>query len=326
MRIFTIKEVKGVVKCDEGGKAEHVFNVKNASDKSLKAGIKLSISEPVKEEWLQIDGPTEHILNVDQMTQITVKIQVPPGCKPGQYSYRLRVFDPDQPGEIFTEGESVFFEVPPEKEDIVIPDGGETKKKWWIPAAIVAALVVIGLIVWQVLPKKLEMPDFTQQEWTQAAAEKFLEDNHLKFSVELHPDPDPMAQRQILAQVPPPGTKLEKDEKIILKIAAIPVPPLENLSLSAALQTIGSKGLSFDTETDLKIQRVTVADQHEKVLNQDPEKGKLVAKKSSVKLTVGRLANRRFDIHIKDISKLKTMEGIKMSPNFITREVQPLSE
>lgn len=324
MNIVTIKEVKGVVTCTEDGRAEQVFNVKNATNKPIKVGMKLSMSEPVSEEWLQIDGPTEHVLNVEQMTQVSVKIQVPPDCNPGKYNYRLRVFDPDQPGEVYMDGDPVYFEVPVKKDAIVIKDDDRKKPfKWWIPAAIAAALVVIGVVVilW---PSGVKLPDFTQQEWTQAKAEKFLEDNKLTYTFELQSDPDPGAEREIIGQMPPQGTKIKEVENVTLKIAAVQVPPLERMSFSAALQRIGSRGLSFDTDKDLKIQRVSQADQHEIVLRQDPQQNKLVAKKSTVTLTVGRMSNKRFDI--KDISKLKTMQGIKLSPMFITREVQPASE
>jgi hypothetical protein len=325
MSIVTIKEVKGVVKCAEDGRAEQVFNIKNATNKTIKIGMRLSMSKPVSEEWVQVDGPTEHVLNVEQMTQVSVKIQVPPDCNPGKYSYRLRVFDPDQPGEVFTDGDPVYFEVPPKKTDEVQEkDTGGKKIKWWIPAAIAAAVIVVGVVIWSMWPSGVKMPDFTQKEWTQAKAEKFLEDNKLQYTLELQSDPDPGTEREILGQVPPQGTKIKEGENVTLKIAAVPVPPLESLSFSAALQRIGSKGLSFDTDKDLKIQTVRQADQHEIVLRQDPKQNILVAKKSTVKLTVGRIANKRFEI--KDISKLKTMQGIKMSPMFITREVQPASE
>ncbi len=261
MNIVTIKEVKGVVTCAEDGRAEQVFNVKNATNKPIKVGMKLSMSEPVSEEWLHIDGPTEQFLNVEQMTQVSVKIQVPPDCKPGTYNYRLRVFDPDQPGEVFMDGDPVYFEVPVKTDKIIIKDDdGKKPFKWWIPAAIAAALVVIGGVAWLLMPK---------------------------------------------------------DE-------LVEMPRLTDLSFSVALQRINSHGLSFNVDQDFKTVRVADEAQHEKVIDQDPDEGDLVAEKSSVKLTVGRFANKRFEI--KDAIKLKTMEGIKLSPNFFSREVQPQSE
>lgn len=325
MSIVTIKEVKGMVTCADDGTAEHVFNVKNATNKALKIGMQLSMSEPVHEDWLKIEEPTEHTLDVETMTQVSVKIQVPADCAPGKYSYRLRVFDPDQPGEVYTDGEPVYFEVPAKKAPVAEKEEISPKKfKWWIPAAIAAAVVVVGVVIWLVWPGGVKLPDFTQDEWDQAKAVKFLEDNKLNYTIELQADPNPRSEREILGQEPPPGTKAKEGENVTLKIAGVKVPPLETLSFSSALQRIGSGGLSFNTDKDLKIQIVSQAAQHEKVLSQDPKTGQLVAKKSDVKLTVGRLANRKFDI--KELSKLKTMQSIKMSPLFMTREVQPESQ
>jgi hypothetical protein len=325
MSIVTIKEVKGMVTCADNGTAEHVFNVKNATNKPLKIGMQLSMSEPVQVDWVKIEEPTEHTLDVETMTQVSVKIQVPADCVPGKYSYRLRVFDPDQPGEVYTDGDPVYFEVPAKKAPLVEKEGTSPKKfKWWIPAAIAAAVVVVGVVIWLVWPAGVELPDFTQKEWDQAKAVKFLDDNKLKYTLDLQADPDPRSQREILGQEPPPGSKAKEGENVTLKIAGVKVPPLETLSFSSALQRIGSGGLSFDTDKDLKIQVVSQAAQHEKVLSQNPKSGQLVAKKSDIKLTVGRLANKRFDI--KDLSQLKSMKTIKMSPLFMTREVQPESE
>lgn len=160
MKIVTIKEVKGVVTCAEDGTAEHVFNVKNATEKPLKVGMQLSLDGPTNADWLQIDGSTEHELAVETMTQVSVKIKVPPDGAPGKYSYRLRVYDPANPGENYTDGDPVYFEVPEKK--IVVPDkeeGEKTTFKWWIPAAIAAGVVVIGVVIWLVWPSKA--PDIT---------------------------------------------------------------------------------------------------------------------------------------------------------------------
>lgn len=154
MNIVTIKEVKGVVTCAEDGTAEHTFNVKNATDKALKVGMQLAMDGPTSADWLAIEGSTDHELDVETMTQISVKIQVPPDCAPGKYSYRLRVYDPANPGEIFVDGDPVYFEVAEKK--AAVPEKkeeGEKKPfKWWIPVAIAVGVVVIGVVVWALWP------------------------------------------------------------------------------------------------------------------------------------------------------------------------------
>ena len=325
MNIVTIKEVKSVVECTADGTAEHVFNVKNSTDKALIVGMHLSLSETTNAEWLRIDGPTEHDLAVETMTQVTVKIQVPSDCAPGQYSYRLRVFDPDSPGEKYTDGDPVYFEVPAKKEEVIKKEeNGKQPFKWWIPAAIAAGVIVIGVVIWLVWPAGVKMPDFTQKEWSQAKAEEFIKLNGLSGKFELQQDPKPGSDNEIIGQVPEPDTKLKEGAKVTLKIAGIKVPEFKGLSFSAALQRISSNKFTFNDKSDLRIRNVSRADQHEKVLDQKPQSGELVAKKSAMQLTVGRLANKKFII--KQLSQVKAMPGIKMSPAFIKREVAPAPE
>lgn len=166
MSIVTIKEVKGVVACAGDGTAEHVFNVKNATNRAFKVGLQLSTSEPVREEWLQIEEPAERALDVKAMTQVTVKIQVPSDCAPGKYNYRLRVFDPDQPGEIYTDGDAVFFEVSKKQEEVIKKDEPTGKSfKWWIPVAVAVGVVLVAGILFIVLSSGPEVSTFGESKF-----------------------------------------------------------------------------------------------------------------------------------------------------------------
>ncbi len=325
MNIVTIKEVKGVVRCADDGTAEHVFNVKNATNKALQVGMLLSMNEPTRKEWLKIDGPAELDLDVETMTQVSVKIQAPSDCAPGKYAYRLRVFDPNSPGENFSDGDAVYFEVPEKKEKVIKKEENVKKPfNWWIPLAIVVGVIVIGGIIWLAWPSGVKMPDFTQEEWNKVKAVEFLNKNDLHYTTRLQLDPNPGSEQEILEQEPAPDTKLEKEVQVILKIAGVRVPRVKDLSFSEALQQISSEGLSFSDKTDLRITAVSRADQHEKVLEQNPRKFKLVAKKSAVVLTVGRLADKKFGLI--QLPQVPLMKGIHMSSGFLKREVEPESE
>jgi hypothetical protein len=147
MSIVTIKEVKGVVACTDDGTAEHVFNVKNATDKALRVCMQLSIDEPVSAKWLQLEGSTEHELDVETMTQVSVKIQVPSDCAPGKYSYRLRVYDPNNPGDDYTDGDPVYFEVGEKKEKESPIAGPKTPRKTRLALGIGAVALTLALSV-----------------------------------------------------------------------------------------------------------------------------------------------------------------------------------
>ena len=98
---------------------------------------------------MHIEGATEHELDVETMTQVSVKIQVPSDCAPGKYSYRLRVYDPNDPGDNYTDGDPVYFEVG-EKKEVVKEKKKIDKKsfKWWIPVAIAAGVVLVAWILY----------------------------------------------------------------------------------------------------------------------------------------------------------------------------------
>jgi hypothetical protein len=327
MNIVTIKEVTGVVTCADDGTAEHVFNVKNATDKALKVGMQLSMDEPTSTEWLQIDGASEHELDVETMTQVSAKIQVPSDCAPGKYSYRLRVYDPSNPGEIYTDGEPVYFEVPVREEKTEVQEiNGKQPFKWWIPVAIAVGVIVVGVVVWAVWPSGVTMPDFKGKEWNQAKAEQFLNDNNVTYTIELKKDPNPRSDQQILEQEPDPEIKIKKDGQVILKVAGVTVPRVTAFLLADALQRISSSGLSFDADLDLKFKNTRNKSVHGKVAAQNPQPSptRLVPKKSHVKLEVSRFANNKFVL--KQFTHGKSLKGINMSSAVIKREVAPATE
>ncbi|MEJ2167524.1 MAG: hypothetical protein P8X90_18510, partial [Desulfobacterales bacterium] len=112
----------------------------------------LAASEPARKEWLQIEEPAEHDLDVETMTQVTVKIQVPLDCAPGKYSYRLRVFDPVDPGEIYTDGDPVFFKVSKKEEGVIKKEEPAGKPlKWWIPVTIALGVVLVAGLLFLIL-------------------------------------------------------------------------------------------------------------------------------------------------------------------------------
>jgi hypothetical protein len=328
MNIVTIKEVKGVVTCADNGTAEHVFNVKNATDKALKVGMQLSMDEPTSAEWLQIDGSTEHELDVETMTQVSAKIQVPSDCAPGKYSYRLRVYDPANPGEIYTDGEPVYFEVPVREEKTEVQEiNGKQPFKWWIPVAIAVGVIVVGVVVWAVWPQGLKLPDFTRMDL--AGAEQFLKDNNITYDKQIQLKPKSRAE--ILSQQPDPDTKIKDEDKVTLIIAGAKVPGVVRLPLSAALGKIIASGLTIDLEKHLHEKTVSRASEIEKIQTQKPKPNSLVPIKSSMELWVGKkkLGQKLSLSETKAISAIVKTQPKKSVTGFSrlsTRWVEPAPE
>lgn len=141
--IVTITAVDEIVKVGSDGAAQHVFTIRNDTGAPIKVGIQVLADEPVSSDWLSVDEP-ERELDENAADQVTVSVNAPPDLAPGRYAYRIRVYSIKQPGEEFTEGEQVAFEVAEKARAPV--EVVETKKcGWCIPAAIVAAVLVLGV-------------------------------------------------------------------------------------------------------------------------------------------------------------------------------------
>jgi len=150
--IVTIDAPDKVVTCDAQGSTQHVFNVKNTSGQTLTIGAKVLVDGPTEESWLQVDAPAEQELGDNVLTQIPVKIEVPPDGAPDRYTYRLLVYSVRRAGEEFTESEAVAFEVPERKQDEEPPP--PPPNRWWIWAAVIAGVLVIGgLLTWAFWPE-----------------------------------------------------------------------------------------------------------------------------------------------------------------------------
>ncbi len=149
--IVTIDSPDKVVTCDADGSTQHVFNVKNTSGRALTIGAKVLVDTPAVESWLQVDAPAEQDLGDDVLTQIPVKIQVPPDGAPGRYTYRLLVYSTRRAGEEFTEGAAVAFEVP-ERETKPEPPP-PPPNRWWIWVASIAGVLLLGgVLTWLLRP------------------------------------------------------------------------------------------------------------------------------------------------------------------------------
>jgi len=296
MNIVTIKEVKGVVICADDGTAEHVFNVKNSTDKARRVGIHLATSEQVRNEWLAIDGPTELDLDVDTLTQVSVKSKVPKDCAPGKYSYRLRVFDPENPGEDYTDGDSVFFEVPKRKEEVPEhKENGKKKSRWWIPVTV-GAVIILAVVVWFLIPSGVSLPDFTRSDWDWAKVKAFCDEKNIECEPTFKESGNSASRGKILRQDPGPDTKLKDGDKVKLDVAGVKVARFKDRLLSDVILQLDSLGLAFETEKDLTVKPVMDTNLHGKVQDQDPEPNQIVAPKTHIKLIVGQFRAKKIPL------------------------------
>lgn len=222
--IVTIEAPDNVVTCDAEGNTQHVFNVKNTSGQALTIGAKVLVDGPTEESWLQIDAPAEQELGDNVLTQIPVKIQVPPEGAPDRYTYRLLVYSVRRAGEEFTESEAVAFEVPKRepKADPVPPP----QKPWWIWAAVIAGVLVIGgLLTWAFWPEPeplVAVPNLKGQRFDVALPK--IQQAGFAFDVgNLQRKKASEADvGKVIDQNPPGNSEAEKGTEIVLTVGESP--------------------------------------------------------------------------------------------------------
>lgn len=141
--IVTITTVDEIVTVGNDGTAQHVFTIRNDTGAPVRVGIQTVVDAPVSKEWISVDKP-ERELGENDADQVSVTVKAPGDLAAGRYTYRIRVYSVKQPGEAFTEGESVAFEIAGKVEEKPEPVKEKKKCGWCIPVAIVVAVLVLG--------------------------------------------------------------------------------------------------------------------------------------------------------------------------------------
>jgi hypothetical protein len=146
--IVDITVPRGTVTPDKQGRAEITFTVSNTSNKPLRSRAKVVGEGPGQ---FVISGEVERPFLVGGVQAYTVALTIPPGSPPGSYKFHLLVMDTANPGEEFTDGPPVGYDVPS-------PDKPPPRPiPWWIfLVAGFALLVIIGVLAYVFWPPKPE--------------------------------------------------------------------------------------------------------------------------------------------------------------------------
>ncbi len=139
-KIFAITSVQTRLSLDADGRGTATFTITNTSNRSLRARAIPVALQAAQRAWLSIEGEPERNFEAEGTQQFTVRIAVPPGTTPADFSMRLDCAATDNPDEYFAESPVVAFEIPTPKPVKPFP--------WWLVIAAAVLLLVIGGAIW----------------------------------------------------------------------------------------------------------------------------------------------------------------------------------
>lgn len=276
-RVFTITAADNVVSLNKEGRGEITFTVSNVSSRPIRGRVKLVALESARPEWLTVAGEAERDFSPGATDQVTVKISVPPNTPAAKCSFRLDAENIANKDEEYEEGPSVAFKVEEQKKEA-------NGFPMWIIPVIVGVLVVIGVVVYLLIPKDVEVPPVTGIPIVEAR--ELLADASL-VAAETEEQADGVEAGQVLRQDPEPGARIARGGEVALVVAAAPpgkvqVPNVVSLPLDRAKQAVEEKGLRV-ADGGLK---ATLDFDPGKVSDQDPDAFEPVDPGSTVTLFV----------------------------------------
>lgn len=248
MSIAVITSATSSVVCKPGEPKEHVFTVTNTSGAQLRLGCKVVVDDPAKAEWLAIEGAVECDLADQASDQVTVKVQVPAGTPEGRYTFHLLVYSTEEPGEQFTKGETVTFEVLPPK---VVDSNSHSPppSRWWIAVVVAVVLLIGGGLTWWLWPKDVIVPALEDQP--RDIAEGMIQKSGLALGRVSEEENEGKSPGTVLKQDPPAGSEVKKGSPVDLSVSiaptAVAVPRLKDRMRDEAEGVIRDLGLVVGT-------------------------------------------------------------------------------
>ncbi len=242
-----------VVKIDSSGRGQVQFTVKNVSavKRDTRAMLVSMPSTPgaVEKNWVKIDGAAQKPIEPGKSETFLVKIAVPPKSPEGSYGFRLGAVLVERTDE-GDYSQTLTFNIGPAP--------AAKPFKWWIPVAAVVALIIIGVVVWLVMPKGVAVPDLKGQ--TPSEARNSLEsvgltlDSKSDSSVELI-ESTPELAGKIAEQLPEAGSKVKKGAEIQVKLGSVSVtvPNVQGQLLDQATKTLQDAGLVVQQAKSLHV-------------------------------------------------------------------------
>jgi hypothetical protein len=298
--VFDITAAGDSVSLGPTGTGEVPFTVTNVSASAVRGRAVFGPEKSAVLPWLKLMGEQERLLQPKQTDTFLVKVAVPPGTSPGDYSFRLDIISVARPDEDSTQGPAI-------KIPVILAPPPPKPFPWWI--LIVAAIVIGGIsyAALKLIPgSKAAVPDLHGK--TVEQAEALLTPLHLKLGTQTKAPADKENVDRIVGQTPvfdpknptlvppdtivnvqvgvakaepPPPPPVAQSQPEAPPIASVTVPIVRTYNQRDATMTLLQMG--FTPILRLVAERTPPTDL---VLGQFPPDGTIVQKGSSVLITV----------------------------------------
>lgn len=264
------------VALNTNGSGEVTYTISNVTDTPSKVRAVLGPDKAPVLPWLKLIGDSERLIPGKKSDDFVVKVNVPPGTKPGDYSFRLDAVSVARPNEDATEGPTIGIPV-------TLSGPAPRPFPWWI---LIAAVVVIGVGIYaalKIIPSNdIAVPDLTNKNLADATQQ--LQADNLKIgNVDNLLTQDPSKVDVILKQSTAPGTKVPVRTMIDVSagVAIVTVPDLRG-PLPAAQAALAALHLDLNPLNNVN-QAGAASGQ---VLGSNPAAGNSVQSHTKVTLTV----------------------------------------
>lgn len=165
--LFHIETGSNTVVLDKQRTGRASFSVTNISGRQLdQVRLEIDIPEPATQSWFTVDGDQVREFGVGALHQVTVKLAVPLDALAGQYTFRLRAIDLENPDEWYGDSPAVTFAVPE------VPEKTKGKPRLWIGLAAAALLILVfgaALIYFLLRDGEPEVPSAPEPVVTEVA-------------------------------------------------------------------------------------------------------------------------------------------------------------
>lgn len=227
------------------------FSVTNKTSQPLACHLDVQPQGDAKAEWFEIMGEAQRNFAVSETQKIAVNIQVPQTATPGDYRFRFRAVNVNDPDNDYTESPVATFAV------VAASDRGKKPFPWWIVivGAVVLLLIVGGVVAWLLIPGgKVTVPDVSTKGLTYDAAAQQITDAGLA------PQQSPTQATTgtpgtVVDQDPKPDAQVDKSTTVTLTVAAS-APTIE-------VPDVSSQGYSFDEAKGFLSAKGFTATRHE---------------------------------------------------------------